>query len=152
MLVLFTLDGDRYGIPVRDVVEITPLVRLKKLPLAPPWVAGLFNYRGGAIPVLDICRLAGAAPCRSRLGTRIIVVRYPQTAAGRPLGVIAEQVTETVRLDEADFAPAGLRMEEAPFLGQVAVLPQGIIQRVEVAGLLPENLRRSLFAQAEAAS
>lgn len=150
MLVLFTLDGDRYGIPVRDVVEITPLVRLRKIPLTPPWVAGLFNYRGSAIPVIDLCRLTGASPCRLRLSTRIIVVNYPQADAGRPLGIIAEQVTEVVRLAEQDFAPAALRVEDAPFLGKVAVLPEGIIQRIEVAGLLPETLRDSLFAQADA--
>lgn len=54
LLLTFNLGDDLYAIPVSDVIEVIPLVQIKPLRLAPPWVAGLFNYRGSSVPVLDL--------------------------------------------------------------------------------------------------
>lgn len=145
----FNVGDDLYAIPVSDVIEIIPLVQLKPLRLAPPWVAGLFNYRGISVPVLDLCQLIGAQPYRARLSTRIIIVDYSQLGAGRPLGLVAERVTQTINILDSDFAPCALQADTTPFLAAVAVRPEGIVQRIEVARLLPGSARDRLFANAE---
>ena len=52
------------------------------------------------------------------------------------LGLILEQATDTLRIDPADFAPAAIRNDGAPYLGPVLPYQGGLLQRVEVGELL----------------
>src|SRR5690606_32186615 len=67
LFLLFELDGDRYALPARDVVEVLPLVALKQIPDAPPGVAGVMDYRGHAVPVLDLSALVAGRPAARRV-------------------------------------------------------------------------------------
>ena len=44
-LLVFHIGADRYGLRLRDVVRVLPLLELKQLPLAPDSVAGLTRRR-----------------------------------------------------------------------------------------------------------
>ena len=43
-----------------DVAEVTASRRVTRLPGAPPWLAGVANWRGRMLPVLDLRPLLGA--------------------------------------------------------------------------------------------
>jgi chemotaxis-related protein WspB len=149
LFLVFHLDQDRYAIDAAQVVSVLPRVRAKAVPQAPEAVAGVFDYRGELVPLIDLCRLALGRAARPLLSTRVMVVRYPDSE-GRPrkLGLLAEQVLETVRLEQADFAPAGVDPAQGPYLGPVARDAQGLLQRVHVEHLLPEAVRALLFQRA----
>lgn len=152
LALLFSIGEDRYGLPVAAVAEITPMLRLKQMPGAPAFVAGLCNYRGQAIPVLDVSALAGGQPCRPVLSTRMIVVHYPLAAGGvRCLGLLAEKATETVDIPAAALRPTGVRVDEAPFLGKVAIASGEMVQLVEVGQLLTPEVEARLFQEDDAA-
>ncbi|MFY2560216.1 chemotaxis protein CheW [Corallococcus terminator] len=55
-VLLFTLEGQRYGLPMEDVRELIRAVRLTPLPSAPDVVEGLLNLHGQLLPVLDLRR------------------------------------------------------------------------------------------------
>lgn len=150
LFLLFQIGRDRYALEASQIVEILPLVTLKKIPRTPPGVAGLFNYHGVLVPAMDLSELATGQPAAPRLSTRLILVNYPIDAEKRHvLGLMAEMATETIHLDPAMFKDAGVAMPEAPFLGPVAKDGRGLIQRIEVKDLLPEALRDRLFHQTE---
>lgn len=148
LFVLFQLGRDRYALAANQVVEVAPLVHLKKIPQAPAGVAGVFDYRGTPVPVVDLNALLFGVPAPLRLSTRIVLVRYP-VEGGQTfvLGLIAPRVTETMALEPSDFSPAGVDVENAPYLGPVARTSQGLIQRVEVNQLLPATVRDRLFRE-----
>lgn len=152
LFLLFQLGKDRYALDVARVVEVIPLVQLKAVPQAPRGVAGLCNYRGKAVPVIDLSALALDRPARSRLSTRLILVRHPGAGGSDELlGLLAEQVTDTIRRETAEFAPAGVDNPEARYLGPVTRDRTGLVQRIEAAQLLTPEVRAVLFrAQAEA--
>ena len=56
LFLLFNIGKDRYVIEANRVVEVTQLVALATLPQAPRGFAGIMNYRGRPLPVLDLCR------------------------------------------------------------------------------------------------
>ena len=72
---LFHIGADRYALRLRDVVRVLPLLELKRLPLAPDAVAGLMDFHGQSVPVIDLSLLAGAAPGRQHFDTRILLVK-----------------------------------------------------------------------------
>jgi len=146
LYLLFQLGGERYALPCRKVERILPMVRLKPLRHAPPYVAGLLNYRQTIIPVVDLCALVTSQPARSRLSSRIILAKYSTASQEfHLLGLLAEEVIDTMPLTDKDILPSGLRLAEAPYLGKVASTGQGLIQFVEVEEFLPASLKDSLF-------
>ena len=148
LFLLFQLGKDRYAVEASQVVEVLPLLNFKKIPRAPPGVAGAFNYRGTPVPVVDLSEVTTGHPSRQRHSTRIVLVNYPLESLGwRVLGLIAENATETIRLEPTDFLNSGLTPNEAPYLGPVAADERGLIQRIEVKKLLPESLRGLLFRE-----
>jgi len=152
LLLQFKAGNERYGLDVLRVIEVVPLVIFRPLPHAEPCVAGLFNYRGTMVPVIDLTVLLTGIPSRPLFSTRIILADYPDRAGGRQvLGLVAEQVTETVFCEEKDRRPAGIAVAEAPYLGDLFIHPEGAIQRVEVESLLKEALQEALFPPAEVA-
>lgn len=150
LFLVFQLEADRYAIEASQIVAVLPLLQAKAIPQAPAGVAGLFDYHGEAVPLIDLSRLALGRDAAPRLSTRVVVVRYPLAEGGwRKLGLIAEQVVETVRLQADAFAPGGVDTPQARYLGPVAADAHGLLQWVEVEHLLPPSVRDLLF-QSEA--
>jgi chemotaxis-related protein WspB len=150
LFLLFQLGDDRYALEARRVVEVVPMLSLKRIPHTPKGVAGMFVYHGRAIPALDLCELTFGRPARERLSTRIIVIDYSPVPSGtgpnQLLGLIAERATEMMRRDPRDFVDAGTRPSAAPFLGPVLIDDRGVIQLLHAQNILAENLRELVFS------
>ena len=54
--VLFTLDDQRYSIPLSTVERVVRMVAITSLPRAPALVLGMVNLQGRVIPVLNLRR------------------------------------------------------------------------------------------------
>jgi len=151
LFLLFQLGKDRYALEASRVVEVVPLVELKQLPQAPKGVAGILNYRGRPVPVVDLCALTLGHPASERLSTRIIIVKYPDgRGAHHLLGLVAERATEAVRKDPKDFVDSGVKLAEAPYLGPILMADSAPIQWIYEQRLLPEPVRDLLFSHPEA--
>ncbi|HXT71156.1 MAG TPA: chemotaxis protein CheW [Vicinamibacterales bacterium] len=135
LLLLFELDGGRYAVDATRVMEVLPLVNIRPLPNAPPGVAGLIDLRGTPVPIVDLASLTLGRPTRSRLSTRIVVVRDENDRA-RLTGLLVERATDMRRCDAADFTAAPVRHERAPYLGAVSAGAAGLIQLIDVSRLL----------------
>lgn len=143
-VLVFHLGADRYGLPLRQVRRVLPLLELKGIPLAPDSVAGLMNLHGDPVPVIDLSRIGGGAPSRLHFDTRIVVVDYTAPdGALHALGLMAERVQGVQDVAQQDLAPSGV--QAADFLGRVAGDAHGMVQLVEVNALLPAELRARLF-------
>ncbi len=66
LFLLLQIGEDRYGMEADRVVEVIPPVRLKELPQAPRGVAGIFDYHGQLVPVLDLSDLSIGRPAADR--------------------------------------------------------------------------------------
>lgn len=152
LFLLFEIDNNRYCLDVSQVIEVTPLVSLRKLPFAPPYVAGLMNYRGDIAPVIDLSILLGQSLSRPLFSTRIVLVHFKGAdKATHLLGLMAEKATETISRREEDFKPTGIAIGDARFLGKVVSDERGMIQRLETEQMLTESVQRVLFAGIEEA-
>jgi len=141
LLLLFQSGHDRFALNVKQVVEVIPLVRLERIPHAPDCVAGVFNFRGGPTPVLDLNKMISGRPCVERLSTRIVLLDYwGHEEQRRVIGLMAEQVTETIKCSESSFHDIGVQTDEAPFLGGVTTDDRGMIQLINVRHLIPDSV------------
>jgi chemotaxis-related protein WspB len=141
----FHIGDQRFGIPCADIVEVVPRVNLRDIPRAPPHVPGLFTYRGAVVPVIDLRQLLWNTPCADRMSTRIVLVRFPRSSPSPKLvGLLAERVTEAVSLDVSRAVPPGIAIADAPYLGDVHFDERGMIQLLELDGIVTGPTRAML--------
>lgn len=93
-LLIFDLDGERFGVDVCHVRESVWLPELAPAEELPAWFIGLFSLRGTIVPVADL-RLRFGHPARTGAPSDRVVVL--NTEAG-PLGLIASDVLEVFEL------------------------------------------------------
>ena len=146
LILLFYAGNDLYAIDSSYIVEVIPRVSFRKVHHVPDYVAGLFNYRGVILPVIDLCHLIQGTPCRPHLSTRIIIVKYPhQNESLQYLGLMAERVTETLSISNTDIRDSNIRVEEAPYLSGTIVDEKRIIQCVQLEKLFSDERHNYLL-------
>lgn len=144
----FHLGSDRYLIEAGRIDAVLPLVRAKVVFGAPLWIAGVFDYRGAPVPLVDLSQLMLGRAARTWHSTRILVVDYPlPDGRSRLLGLIAEHALATQERERADFVASGVSIDDAPYLGPVAADAGGLLQWLELDRLLPDAVRDLLFVE-----
>ncbi len=144
LLLLFQINDNLYALDSAHVTEVIPIVVLRKIQTVPDYVAGVFNYRGSIVPVIDLCYLIHGSACRPRFSTRIVIVNYRnKTEENHYLGLMAERVTET--LNRPDLVPAPHDLVNAsPYLGDLFMDEKGMIQQIHweplISGIQPVAL------------
>jgi chemotaxis-related protein WspB len=162
MLVLtFQIGSHRLALDVRRVHEVVPAVRLQPVAYSPPWLAGVFIYRGQVVPVLDLHRLLRAGDCPIHLSTRIILVPHALTteeddagAKGEQqlVGLLAAKVADVREMPALAHVSAGMvpgmafvSAADRPDLGPVLVDGKEIVHLLELDRLLPAPYDQQLM-------
>ena len=140
----FRIGSESYALDTTQIAEVLPLLEITRVPQTPAGVAGLINYRGRPVPVIDMSELMLGEPGRPHISTRLILVRYGEHL----LGLIAEQATETIRREAESFTDSGLASDAAPYLGPVTQDGGRLIRRIDVQKLLPPAVSSVLFRPA----
>ncbi|WP_213194721.1 chemotaxis protein CheW [Desulfuromonas sp. AOP6] len=83
----FQVAGVEYYLPMENMLEISPLPPLTRLPLAPDYIQGLANLRGSVVPVIHLGRLNGHRGAAS--SDRHLVIAISGT---EKIGFIAESM------------------------------------------------------------
>ncbi len=110
-VIVFRLSGQVYGVRASCVREIIWLPELTALTEVPEYIAGVFNYRGRVIPVMDLNLVMGYAPERAyNLADRLIVL----TRDNALLGLLVHELDnvrdfEGSRIDPPDFGETSAR-------------------------------------------
>ncbi|MFZ1404781.1 MAG: chemotaxis protein CheW, partial [Anaerolineae bacterium] len=81
-LVVFEVGQRAYALRVEQVIEVLRMVAIAPLPDTPPWLAGMLNFRGQVIPVMDLRTRLGAPRPQPDLNTPIMVVTTGERMAG----------------------------------------------------------------------
>jgi len=145
---MFQLDEDRYALDAAQIVEVLPLVTVKKTPRAPHGLAGYFNYRGGPVPLVDLAELMLGRPTRAHLSSRIILTSMSKKCElPQLIGLLAENVTEIIRREPSDLISSGIGRDGVSYLGPILTFAGDFVQCIQVDMLLPKELLELLTGQ-----
>ena len=99
--ITFLVDGQLFGVPATEVLELARFHPLTRVPLAPPAVAGLMNLRGQVVTAIELrCRL-GLRPRPEGQQPMNVVLRRADVL----VSLLVDQVGEVLELDEATYEP-----------------------------------------------
>lgn len=150
LLITFTVAGDSYAIEAKMVEKVLPPVTLRRIPGADDAVAGILDYMGKALPVVDLAALYTGKACLRKLSSRILIVKYRKPAASHLLGLLVAEATDTMNVDSASLQSANVASKPGMGLGSVLVHNGRWVQLVQPENLFPESLDSALFPGASA--
>lgn len=145
-VVIFTLGQEEYGMPIEVVREITRLGEVRSIPQAPPYVQGLINLRGQAIPLIDLHIRFGISNENysdtddeglNEINTFALITEVE----GKLIGFAVDQVREVRILDNIIPPPP---LVTASFIGGLVNLPDRIIMMLVPERILENDELRGL--------
>jgi purine-binding chemotaxis protein CheW len=100
-LVIFTLAGESFGLPIDRVESIIKPQAITVVPHARPYVVGVTNLRGTVLPVIDLRRRFRITAAEQTEDQRIVVVLFND----EKIGLMVDSVTQVLRLPQAAIEP-----------------------------------------------
>ena len=99
-LVVFRLGQEEYAVSIAQVKEILHYKGATKMPHTPAYMEGIITLRGKVIPVVELAMRFGLV-ASSTVERRVVIVE----AAGQEVGIVVDEVTEVIRLQESAIEP-----------------------------------------------
>jgi purine-binding chemotaxis protein CheW len=101
-VVVVRLGGSRYALPMDAVAEVGRPPAMTRVPSLPTWLAGVVNWRGRVLAVIDLRPLLGAPAAELDRRARLVVLNRE----GVPVGLLTEGVEGTHLLEEETLEPS----------------------------------------------
>lgn len=95
--ILVRMGGSRYAVALAHVAEVGKVPPLTRVPGVPAWLAGVANWRGRILPVLDLRSLLGADVVDFGSTARLVVL----STDGTSVGVLTDAVEGTAAIGAA---------------------------------------------------
>ncbi|MBB5046040.1 purine-binding chemotaxis protein CheW [Rhodopseudomonas rhenobacensis] len=99
------LDGETFGIGIRNVREILDMRPISKLPHAPNFLLGMIDVRGSSYPIVDLRIKLDLPSVPATEATRIIILDVPMGDQFVGVGFVADCVFEVTGIDESQIEP-----------------------------------------------
>lgn len=137
--VVVRLGDGRFAAALDAVAEVGRVPAVTRIPGAPGWLAGVANWRGRLLPVLDLRRLLGAPAEPLGGAARLVVLSLD----GISVGIVVDAVEGTGVLDAAvEEFPAALADRGSFLLAGQVPAPDGPIAILDTQAIL--RLREQL--------
>jgi len=121
-LVVFYLDGQRYGLRLSTVERVVRAVEVTPLPAAPEIVLGVINVEGRIIPVVNVRRRFRLPEKETSLSDHLIIAR----TARRKVALVADSVSGIVDAPSAVVIDASEILPQIEYVEGVAKLEDGM--------------------------
>jgi len=119
-VVVFTIGGQEYALPISGVREIITWTAPTPVPEAPPFVDGVISVRGEVLTVVDLARRFGLTSSRAADQRRIIILEL----AGQSAGLIVDDVVAVESVSAGKVAPP------SPLLVSLGALHEAVVDGI----------------------
>ena len=122
-ILVFELDGQRFGIVAAAVATVCRMVRITVLPKAPSVVQGVINFRGMLAPVLNIRARFGLVP-RSVAHTDYLIIA---NAGTRLAAIPVDQVPDLIPMGVNELEDIEQFLSGTAYVAGVGKLADGLV-------------------------
>lgn len=122
-LVVFTMDAQRYAIPLASVERVFPTVEITPIPKAPEIVLGVVNIQGRVVPVVDI-RSRFRLPVR---GPEIYDHMIVASTGKRDVAFMVDEATGVLEIPESEITALRDLLPGTDYVEGIIRFPDGMI-------------------------
>jgi purine-binding chemotaxis protein CheW len=121
--VVFTLDNQKFALPLASVEKITRAAAVRPLPKASEMVLGVINVQGRIIPVLDL-RVRFGIPTRPiDVTDHLIIAR----TAARTVAILVDTVQDILESDREHITDQSAILDRMEYIEGVLRLQDGMV-------------------------
>lgn len=137
----FLMANEKYGLEILKVREIMGMMDVTSIPTTPAFIRGVINLRGKVIPVVDLRLKFGLEAKEDTQRTCIIVVHLTHTAQEMTMGIIVDEVSDVLDIDQNQIEPppsfgANIRTDFILGMGKV---DQKVMTMLDIDRVLTEQ-------------
>ena len=92
-LVVFTVDDQRYAVPLAVVERVVPMVEITPVPQTPEIVLGVINVQGRVIPVINVRKRLSLPARAPHLSDQLLIARTSKRAVALVVDAVSEVMT-----------------------------------------------------------
>jgi len=100
-IIVFTIDGQRYGVDLWIVKRVVLVVEITPVPGMPDKVIGIVNFEGTIIPVIDTRKLINAPAREIELSDQLVILQSP----GKMIALLVDSVEGAIGYADAEEIP-----------------------------------------------
>ena len=145
-LVVFTLGGEEYGVPIQYVREIIRKPEITHMPNAPEFILGVINLRGQIIPIISLHSRFSLGDVGSK-ETKVVIVEFANLQVGMEVNEVSEVLT--LDGDRITPAPAMATTIDSGFISGVGKLNDRLLIILDVERILTDEEHSMLAEVAE---
>jgi purine-binding chemotaxis protein CheW len=101
----FGLGGEVFALETGSVREVIELVPVTRIPKTPPFMRGVINLRGHAVPVVDLRIKFDMPQVKDTVNTCIIIVDVEVEGENCHMGAIVDSVREVFEMGSDQINP-----------------------------------------------
>ena len=135
--VIFSLEGEEYGIEILRVKEIKEMIRITRVPKAPHYVRGVINLSGEVIPIVDLRKKFNLEKRNDNDNTRIIIVAVEEITVGLVVDTSSEVIG--IMIKDIEEAPETVGSFEQGFISGIGKVGSRLIILLNVDKILINN-------------
>ncbi|GAK12614.1 chemotaxis protein CheW [Geomicrobium sp. JCM 19039] len=99
-VIVFTIDGEKYGIDVDHVQSVERVEQMTRVPGTAQEVLGVMNMRGAITTLIDLRIVMGKPAAKLTKNTRLLLLATEDD----PLGVMVDEAREVIRIEEDEVS------------------------------------------------
>lgn len=122
-MLVFTMDAQRYAIPLASVERVFPTVEITAIPKAPEIVLGVVNIRGRVVPVVNLRRRFRLPEREPEIYDHMIVA----STGKRVVAIVVDGATGVLEIPESEITALRDILPGAEYIEGVVRLPDGLI-------------------------
>jgi purine-binding chemotaxis protein CheW len=122
-LVIFTLDDQRYALPLPAVDRVVRMVAITPLPNAPDIILGVVNFKGRVIPVVNVRRRFCLLERKIAISDQLVVAHTTR----RPVALVVDAVLDVIACAEQTFITPENILPKVEYVEGVVKLIDGLI-------------------------
>ena len=135
--VIFSLEGEEYGIEILRVKEIKEMIRITRVPKAPHYVRGVINLRGEVIPIVDLRKKFNLEKRIDNDSTRIIIVAVEEITVGLVVDTSSEVIG--IMIKDIEEAPETVGSFEQGYISGIGKVGSRLIILLNIDKILINN-------------
>ncbi|MCA1944197.1 MAG: chemotaxis protein CheW [Desulfovibrio sp.] len=101
----FTLGEEHFACNIASVREILDAAETTRIPMTPPYMRGVINVRGHAVPVVDLRVKFGMETAPDTVNTCVIITEIIVGTETVLLGALADSVQEVLEIPQDTISP-----------------------------------------------
>ncbi|MFC4617365.1 chemotaxis protein CheW [Camelliibacillus cellulosilyticus] len=136
-VVVFSLNGNYYGVPVEQVLSIEKPESLTRVPKAAPFIKGVVNLHGLILPVIDLQTRFGIGQTGCGEDSRLLVIQVDELK----VAFIVDQAKDVLDIDETtiESTPELIGGIQAAFIHGVAKTDHGLLILLNLLNVLKKD-------------